>query len=78
MVDVTGVLEGELLALHLVHDALVVVVAKAAAQLVVVHARLVLPGSPQLGNVLRKEDAELVAVARPVDHVLLVGREEQV
>lgn len=77
---IAGVLEGELLPLNLVHDALAVVITETAAQLVVVHTRLVLPRTPQLGNLLRLEDAKLVAVARarPVNQVLLVGREEEV
>lgn len=78
MLHVARVLEGELLPRHLVHDALAVVVAQATAELVVVHPRLVLARAPVPGNLLRLQDAELVAVAGPLDHVLLVRREEEV
>lgn len=78
MLHVTRVLEGELLPGYLVHDALAVVVAQASAQLVVVHPGLVLACAPVPGNLLRLQDAEFVAVAGPLDHVLLVRGEQQV
>ena len=78
MLDVTGVLKSELLAGDLVHDSLAVVISQTPTKLVVVHARLVLAGTPQLGDVLGGEDAELITVACPLDHVLLVWGEEKI
>ena len=46
LVDVT-------LARHFADDALIVVVSKATAQLLIVHTRFVLPGSPLAGNFFR-------------------------
>ena len=77
VLHVAGILKSQFLAGDFVHDPLTVVVAETSAQLVVVHLGLVLAGSPQLGDLLRLEDAELVAVSRPLDHVLLVGQQEE-
>ncbi len=78
ILNIAGVLKSQLLSLDFIHDPLAVVIAKSPAKLVVVHTRLVLASAPELGDLLGLEDAELVPVARPVDHVLLVGGEEEV
>ena len=64
------------LARRLVYDVLVVVVAHAAAQLLVVHLGLVLARAPASRNLVRVGHAELPAVARPRYHVP-VGRIQQ-
>ena len=45
----------KLLADHLLHDALVVVVAESAGQFVVIHLRLILANAPQTSNRFRIE-----------------------
>lgn len=77
VLHVAGVLKSQFLAGDLVHDSLAVVVAEPAAQLVIVHLGLVLAGSPQLGDLLGLENAKFVAVAGPLDHVLLVWKQEE-
>jgi len=49
----------------LVNDVLVVVVAKSATQLFVVHLRLLLTGAPATSDLIWIAEAELPAVARP-------------
>lgn len=75
LLNVTCVLERELLARHFVHNPLAVVIAEPTAQFIVIHSRLVLAGAPELGDLLREDDPELVASACPLYHVLLVGGE---
>ena len=70
--------EGQLLPWHLVHDALGVVVPKATAELVIVHLRLVLLLAPQTSDLIGLEDAELVLVSSPVNHLAVSGRKEKV
>ena len=64
------------LAGRLVDDVLVVVVAQAAAQLLIVHFRLVLAHAPPSGHLVGVGQLELPPVARPRDEVLarLVGQ----
>lgn len=52
---------------HLLHDALLVVVAQRAAQLVVVHGGPVLLQTPAPGHLLGLDQLELEATARPRD-----------
>ena len=54
-------------------DVLVVVVAKSAAQFLVVHLGLLLAGAPAASDLVWIAEAELPAVARPRDDVLTVG-----
>ena len=65
------------LAGRLVDDVLVVVVAHAAAQLLVVHLGLVLALAPASSNLVRVRHPELPAVARPRDDVAVRGVEQQ-
>ena len=53
------------LAWHLVNDVLVIVVAKASAQLLVVHFRLVLSGPPSSSDLFRVNEFELPLTASP-------------
>ena len=78
LLDITGVLECELLPRDLVHDAFGVVVAQPATQLVVVHLWLVLARPPELGYALWLLYLELVALASPGDELFLVWHEQQV
>lgn len=52
---------------HLLHDALLVVVAQTARQFVVVHGRPVFLDAPATGHLLRFDQLELHAAARPTD-----------
>lgn len=65
------------LARRLVDDVLVVVVAQAAAELLVVHLGLVLPDAPPTSYFVRVGELELPAVACPRDEPLagLVGEQ---
>lgn len=65
------------LARRLVYDVLVVVVAQAAAELLVVHLGLVLADAPASGNLVRVGELELPAVPCPRDEPLagLVGQQ---
>lgn len=70
-------LVGVALAVHLLHDVLVVIVPERAAQLVVVHVRLALPLAPLPGHLVRIQELELAVAALPADaaRVRLVGEQ---
>ena len=76
--NITRILERQFLPRNFVHNSLRVIVAQTTRQLVIVHAWLVLAGTPQLGYLLREQDAELVPVSGPVNEVVLVGRDEEI
>ena len=78
LLNIAGVLEGEFLPGHLIHDAFAVVVAKTATQFVIVHAWLVLACTPQVSYVLRSLDLKLVAVSCPMNEMMIGRREEKV
>ena len=65
------------LARDLVDDVLVVVVAQAAAQLLVVHLGFVLAGAPAAGDLLGVDELELPLTTGPRDAVLTVSVREQ-
>ncbi len=78
MLNITRILERQLLTWNLVHDPFTVVITEASTQLVVVHLRFVLSGAPELGDLFGLEDPKLVAISGPHDHVRLVRGEEEV
>ena len=71
--DVANKLVDVALALDLVDDVLVVVVAKATRKLFVVHPRFVLPLSPAAGDCLRVAQFELPLLLCPRDAALGVA-----
>ena len=67
----------ELLAEHLLDDVLVVVVAQGARQFVVVHVRLLLAKTPQLGDLFGVHQLELAVIAGPCDDLLVLAAEQE-
>lgn len=66
------------MALNLLDNVLVVVVAERSRQLVVVHVVLVLPEAPQLGHLFGVDELELALVVRPAyDRLVLLLVDEQ-
>ncbi len=78
ILHITSILERQFLPLDFIHNPFAVVISQPSAKLVVVHPRLILPRSPELGDLFRLEYLELVAVSGPVDEVLLVRRKKEV